>query len=140
MFFDSKPSEMASGEEWESPGGAAAPLFTHGLLFCSGLLCCLTVLAWDSFLHLSDIAHTKGRASPLGSSGQYYHILLQLNLGTVLELEYCNSQSALLVSVFQYCPMSQAWCIQDPFSLSLIAHFPSLPITFRSFLLVTINK
>jgi len=24
MFFDSTPSEMASGQEWESPGGAAA--------------------------------------------------------------------------------------------------------------------
>jgi hypothetical protein len=33
MFFDSTPSEMASGQEWESPGGAAAPQFTRRLLF-----------------------------------------------------------------------------------------------------------
>jgi hypothetical protein len=33
MFFDSTPSEMAYGQEWESPGGVAAPLFTHRLLY-----------------------------------------------------------------------------------------------------------
>jgi hypothetical protein len=35
MFFDSTPSEMASGQEWESPGGAA-PLFMLRLLFRFG--------------------------------------------------------------------------------------------------------
>jgi len=33
MFFDSTPSKMASGQEWESPGGAVASLFTRRLLF-----------------------------------------------------------------------------------------------------------
>jgi len=33
MFVDSTPHEMASAQEWESLGGAAAPLFTRHLLF-----------------------------------------------------------------------------------------------------------
>jgi len=32
MFLDSRHSEMASSQEWESPGGVAAALFTRRLL------------------------------------------------------------------------------------------------------------
>jgi len=32
MFFDLTPSQMPSGQEWESPVGVAASLFKHLLL------------------------------------------------------------------------------------------------------------
>jgi hypothetical protein len=33
MCFDSTPSEMECGQEWESPGGAVALMFMRRLLF-----------------------------------------------------------------------------------------------------------